>query len=739
MSSLLRFSRNRATGWPKLFALAVLMACGTTLLAADSPKEPDPAELIRFDVSLDPSDPFDPSNQANRNWLEPLKVRPGEVVRLTITATPEPGYHTYPVTQRSSAPEMTDAFLTKIKFQDAPGLKPLWPISESEPEFVDEGIGVFLEHKKPFTVSQDLFLLPGTAPGLKTLHFSIELQVCKRTCLNGTHNLSMPFEVAAGPEVAIAPELRKRLDAAPPPIKVRTVPAGLLPPNTPPDSAGNTRGSSLLGFILSGFFWGAVSLFTPCVFPMIPITVSFFLKQSEKTHHRPVSMALVYSLTIVAVLTVGAMVLLGVFQAASTYWATNLALGGVFVFFALSLFGMYDIALPSGLARFTSAHEGRGGTIGVIFMALTFSIISFSCVAPFLGGFAALVPSLGDVWGMLRSGELAKLGWLLLQLFLGALAFSVTFAAPFFLLALFPKLLHALPRSGAWMNTVKVVMGFLELAAALKFLRAAELGLFAGDPGYSGFLTYDLVLGIYVALSLLCGVYLLNIFRLAHDGPAEHLGVPRLIFSLLFLSLGFYLMPGLFKLENGQEQRPTGSVYAWLNSFLLPDEPGDSKSVGISSPGTPAGTTSKSSSKLLWLGNLEQGLKEAHDSGRLVFIDFTGEICSNCKYNEYSVFPRPMIKELLNQYVLVQLYLDTVPAKYQPTTSADENYQLQWGKFKTRERPLYAIVKPDGQGDFRIISVYKEGKINNVSGFAAFLKQPLTVAGAERTPVAKKE
>ncbi len=478
-------------------------------------------------------------------------------------------------------------------------------------------------------------------------------------------------------------------------------------------------------------------MFTPCVFPMIPITVSFFLKQSEKTHHRPVSMALVYSLTIVAVLTVGAMVLLGVFQAASTYWATNLALGGVFVFFALSLFGMYDIALPSGLARFTSAHEGRGGTIGVIFMALTFSIISFSCVAPFLGGFAALVPSLGDVWGMLRSGELAKLGWLLLQLFLGALAFSITFAAPFFLLALFPKLLHALPRSGAWMNTVKVVMGFLELAAALKFLRAAELGLFAGDPGYSGFLTYDLVLGIYVALSLLCGIYLLNIFRLAHDGPAEHLGVPRLIFSLLFLSLGFYLMPGLFKLENGEKQRPTGSVFAWLDSFLLPDEPTGSKPGSAS---TSAEGSKQSSSKLSWVGNLVQGLKKARDKDQLVFIDFTGEFCTNCKYNEFTIFPKPMIKELLNKYVLVQLYLDAVPAnKYDQATSAEENYRLQKDRFKRTQRPLYAIVHPDGRGDFQIVSVYEGGKINDVNGFAAFLKQPLTVAGAERTPVAKKE
>src|SRR5262249_37692165 len=341
----------------------------------------------------------------------------------------------------------------------------------------------------------------------------------------------------------------------------------------------------LLAFILAGIFWGAISLLTPCVFPMIPITVSFFIKQSEKEHHRPLAMAVVYSATIVIVLSIGAVLLLSVFQAASQHWVTNFILGGLFIFFALSLFGMYEITLPSAFANYTSTQQGRGGMMGTIFMALTFSIISFSCVAPFMGGFAALVPSFGNVSAMFKAGEYGALFGIFGKLTLGALAFSITFASPFFFLALFPSMLRKMPKSGSWMNTVKVVMGFLEVAAAIKFLRAAELLMF----GQAQFLTYDLALGMYVALSLACGLYLLGLFRLPHDDPPEHVGVPRLIVSVLFLSLGIYLAPALFRLNADQKQRPTGTVFAWLDSFLLPDL------------------------QERRLGNLAEGLREARD------------------------------------------------------------------------------------------------------------------------------
>jgi thiol:disulfide interchange protein DsbD len=260
-------------------------------------------------------------------------------------------------------------------------------------------------------------------------------------------------------------------------------------------------------------------------------------------------------------------------------------LGGLFIFFALSLFGMYEIRLPSGFANFTSARGGQGGVIGTVFMALTFTIISFTCIAPFYGGFIGLTASAQT------AGD-----WL--QLLLGVLAFSATFASPFFLLALFPSLLRSLPKSGSWMNTVKVVMGFLELAAGLKFLRAGELYL----SDTAEVLSYDLVLGVYIALCALCGLYLLKIFRLPHDHEVEpQLGVGRLAWSIAFLSLGLYLTPGLFKTASGP-QRPGGMVFAWVDSFLLREAEG-----------------------LTWQGNLQKGLQEAEKQGKLVFVDFTGK------------------------------------------------------------------------------------------------------------------
>jgi thiol:disulfide interchange protein len=287
-------------------------------------------------------------------------------------------------------------------------------------------------------------------------------------------------------------------------------------------------------------------------------------------------------------------------------------------------------------------------------------------------------------------------------------------------LALFPFLLKALPKSGSWLNTVKVVMGFLELAAALKFLRAAELNFFVKTE----FLTYDLVLGLYIALAVACGLYLLGIYRLPHDhGNHDSLSVPRLLFSIAFLGFALYLLPGLFKKDDGESQRPGGTVFAWLDSFLLPEEtPAPSRGA----PGAPP------SGRLAWVGDLKEGLKQAEAEKKLVFLDFTAQTCTNCKYNERNVFIKPEVKELLSRYVLVHLYTDNVPPEYQPATTGDENLKFQENEFKTAQLPLYAILKPKADGDYEVVGEpYKEGKINNVAGFARFLHDPLSGPGAD--------
>ena len=634
---------------------------------------PATAKLIDFDVKA-----------------EPATARRGQIVKLLIKGKPHAGFHTYPVTMRSSQQE--DPQLSALRIPVSKDFKPLWPIKESEPEFVPDWGKVLLEHKKPFTWEQNILVGPEATPGKHSLTFSIKLQVCDDShCTWGTHTFSVPITVKDEAALPVPDSITSGAASAKPPILVKPVPGGLSGSSSGEESGG------LLAFVLQGVFWGGVSLLTPCVFPMIPITVSFFLKQSEKEHHRPILMALVYSGTIVVVLTIAAVALLSFFRNLSTYWLMNFGLGALFVFFALSLFGMYEIELPSGLARFTSSREGSG-LAGTVFMALTFTIISFACVAPFLGGFGGTAAN-------------AKLSFS--KILLGGLAFSMTFASPFLLLALFPAMLKKLPRSGTWLNSVKVVMGFLELAAALKFFRQGELLI----TSETQFFTYDFVLALYVGISVLCGLYLLCVYRLPHDTPLENLGVPRLLFGLAFLGLAAYLLPATWKNDKGQSQRPKGVVFAWIDSFLLPEDEAD----------------------LPWTGDLNDALKTAAKSpGKRIFIDFTGKTCTNCKINEKEVFPKREVRELMQQYLLVQLFTDRVPDRLypgkerqklsgtnRPIEDAEKNLAFQRKRFNTAQLPLYAIGEPDGKGGFREVDRYSEGKINNVDEFVDFLRRNL--------------
>jgi len=559
------------------------------------------------------------------------EAKPGDIITVTITGTPHKGFHTYPLTQKT--PDQQEGQLCTLHYLDTPVSKldtpvfqPLYPITESEPQqqTIPELQQVVLEHDHEFTWKQD-FLVQKTPPGRKRLTFAVHVQVCDQSCAFGTHILETPaIFIDDGPDEPVPADIKERF-TQPPILEVIPGfgPAPIVGPPAPKEGPkiGSTHGKSapttttapaadtdLLSFLGLAVLWGALSLVTPCVFPMIPITVSFFIKQSESKKSSPFVLALVYSGTITTVLTVGGIFLIQILQPFSQHYVTNFLLGVLFLVFALSLFGMFEIVLPSWLVNLTSAREGRGGIVGTMFMALTFSIISFTCVAPFYGGFIGLASSSqGTAWWSNPD--------ILLKLCLGALAYSLTFASPFFFLALFPSLMRTLPKSGAWMNTVKVVMGFLELAAAVKLLRTAELGLM----GKAEYLTYDLCLGIYVALAILCGLYLLNLFRLPHDhGMPESLSVGRLMFSIAFISLGLYLMPGLFKQGDGERQRPKGVVFEWLESFLLPDQSGGEIA-------TTDGAGPRSPEKrLTWFGNLDKALKQAETEKKLVFIDFTG-------------------------------------------------------------------------------------------------------------------
>ncbi|MCS7167366.1 MAG: hypothetical protein RMI91_07195 [Gemmatales bacterium] len=551
--------------------------------------------------------------------LFPDHPRRGDIVRLEVLIRLKPGWMTYPLRQDDA--ELANV-VNQFELLDTTVLIPIADWHAPTPLSVQEGPYRKHYYRDSVSFTRQLIVRPDATPGNYSYPVQGRVLVCvkqdkQERCLPPEKFavqvplLILPSTVEVPVEVRpILDQLLLRSGTAPNLTEKPGATAGPATPAVPSSAKDKLLQRGLWAFILSGMFWGLVSLATPCVFPMIPITVSFFLKQAEKEHFRPVFFAFVYSGTIVIVLTLGALLLLGFFQAAIQHWLTNILIGALFIYFALSLLGWYDIQLPASLARFTSAREAKGGVTGVIFMALTFTIISFACVAPFLGGFAGLTPSLGNIALMLRQGELGQLILVFLILLAGGLAFSLTFASPFFILALFPTMLKALPKSGSWMNTVKVVMGFLELAAALKFLRAGEK-LLLGD---AVLLTFDFVLGSYVALAAACGLYLLGLFRLPHDElETNHIGVPRLLFGLAFLTLAAYLLPGLYQaplparegLENQTASlrvRPKGAIYAWLESFLLPDTFPEQA-----------------------LGSIHRGLELALKRKQRLFLNFTGD------------------------------------------------------------------------------------------------------------------
>ncbi len=657
--------------------------------------------------------------------FEPADAKPGQQVTLKVAVELNEGYYTYAIHQ----PDPSASQATKIDLPKSDDVFFYPPINDP-PNFLTKSDGMDLIRYYPEgTIWELKGVVPQSAkPGTKTVHLEkLTLVICfhigmKEGCLRPkAFPVSAELTVLDGPAIPIDPkieeEIRKSRGA---PIPIQAKPAdprekknvALRIPGNADYAADmklveemipkqNTGNAGFIALVLTAMFWGAVTLLTPCVFPMVPITVSYFLKQGEKKLHNPLMMATVYTLTILLVLGLAARFAVGVFKVLSVDPFMNVALGILFVVFAMSLFGMFDIALPSFLIRFTSQRERGGGYLGTIFMALSFSIVSFTCVAPFLGGFS----------GMVASGNFSEA-----QLFAGAFAFAATFAAPFFLLALFPTFLKKLPKSGGWMNTIKVVMGFLEVAAALKFFRTAELR-WQIPPNI---FTYDFVLSMWVVLLFLCGMYLINLYRLPHDEPQEHIGVTRMMFGFLVLSVGVYLLPGLFSSGKNEKQRPTGTLYAWVDAFLLPE---------------PSAAEVVSGNGLVWSADLKRSIDDARAKGEYIFVDFTGVTCSNCKLNERQVFTKPEVQELLKQYRLVQLYTDTVPPEFyesfpdpkQQDADAKINSRFQESRFGTIQLPVYVVLKPvPGSTAVEVVARYDEGKINNEAAFMSFLRTSLT-------------
>ena len=414
------------------------------------------------------------------------------------------------------------------------------------------------------------------------------------------------------------------------------------------DAVAASAGGSLWGFVLSAIGWALIALLTPCVFPMIPMTVSFFLKGSgsvAKGRFR----ALMYGLFIVVLYTVpigviifltwligGDAVTADIFNWLATHWLPNLIFFAVFMIFAASFFGAFEIVLPEKLVNDSDAKSDKSGLAGIFFMALTLVLVSFSCTGPIVG--SVLIQSTsGEFWTPIVT----------------MLAFSVVFALPFTLFALFPTWLKQLPKSGGWLNSVKVVLGFVELALGLKFLSVAD------QTYHWGILDREVYLAIWIAIFSLLGLYLLGKLKFKHDSDMPYLSVPRLVMAIISFSFVVYMLPGMW-----------GAPLTALSGYMPPMQSQDfvlsqGGAVAQSSEDDAAVAGVKYGDKLELPHGLQgffdmaQAEAYAAEVGKPLFVDFTGHGCVNCREMEARVWSDERVLKLLREeYVVVALYAD---------------------------------------------------------------------------------
>lgn len=421
-------------------------------------------------------------------------------------------------------------------------------------------------------------------------------------------------------------------------------------------SASSLGSEGFLSFIWLAILAGFAALLTPCVFPMIPLTVSYFSKQDDNAPG--IGKAFIFGAAIVATFTLLGVLLAAVFGVsgaqnfASNPWV-NLFIALVLVAFAFSLLGMYELQLPHQLTNWLNRKSNESSGIGgIMFMALTISAVSFSCTAPFVGG----------VFAATTGGE-----WF--YPVIGMIGFSAAFASPFVIFAIFPKWLESLPKSGSWMNVVKVLLGFIELAAAFKFLSNADL------VWQWGVVSRPLTIAAWIAIFLLTGLYLLGTFSLKHESKPERISTGRMLLSIPFLLFSFYLIPGLL-----------GSSLGIWDAFLPPKQATDVSLVA--SIGTTPGTGAASSADDGWSKDYEASRQKALEANQPVFIDFTGYTCTNCRAMESNVFPLAEVQQRFEQMELVKLYTDGGP-------DGPENQMFQFELTGNVALPTYAIVNPE--------------------------------------------
>ena len=635
-------------------------------------------------------------------WTTHTELQEGNEYRVIFTGKIADGYHTYTLTDEFSATEFMDMEVKGGEFVGQP-----YEIStptEEKDEFGDMAKHYYNE----IILAQNVKLTAQTAEFTGTIFTN--------TCTGGACSAGYyDFKVVLNPEnavMAIADTAvpAEKAAAATNPAKaekeigsdVKRVQALLTNPEAKITTKNQSAGS-IWSQILEAILWGFIMLLTPCVFPMVPMTVSFFLKGSEnvaagrfKAAMYGVFIVLIYTVPIAILILVtrfvgGDAVTANIFNWLSTHWIPNILFFVIFMVFAASFFGAFEITLPQSLVNKSDQNSDKKGLAGVFFMALTLVLVSFSCTGPIVGNVLIQATSSGGSF---------------ITPIIVMLAFSTAFAIPFTIFAFSPTLLKKFKKSGGgWLNSVKVVIGFVEVALGLKFLSVAD------QTYHWGILDREVYLAIWIVVFTLLGLYLLGKIRFAHDEPVEKLSVTRLSLAIVVFTFVVYMIPGMW-----------GAPLKALSGYLPPIQTHDFivKHVGLDG-------------EVEITKDFEEALIEAEKHNKPIFVDVTGHGCVNCREMESRVWSDPEVKALMSQYTVVALYVDDreqLPEnKWITNVETGEVYKrvgqandyIANTLYNTSTQPTYILLQPNGE---LLMDEWRNYDLN-IQEFADFLKRGL--------------
>ena len=565
----------------------------------------------------------------------------GENLYLKFNIEIDEGFHIYSVhPEKSLSPSYVD-IIDSVYFSHVGIINEPKPLKKFDKNFNQD----IYYHKNDIQLVKNLKLIENLENKKYLINGVFEYYACDESmCIPRWDDFSFEFQVFEGNK-------RENFDWEPFPIEYDS--------DIPLSELETEINKGLFSFILFALGMGFLALLTPCVFPMIPITVSYFTKEGEKEDNNPIFSASLYALGIIFIFTTLGLLLSftlgasGAGDLAANPWI-NIFIASLFIYLAFSLFGYYEIQTPSFIRQFSINQESRGGVLGILFMSLTFTLTSFTCTVAFVGALLATASQGAVFWPII-----------------GMLSFSLAFASPFFLLALFPQYLSKLPKSGGWLNSVKVIMGFLEIAAAFKFISNVDL------VWNWGVFDRNMVLFIWAVIFVLMGLYLLGLIKMPFDSPIKKWSFSRIGFCIIFLLIGIYLSTGLFS---------NNKVHGLIESYLPPDKEDD------------------------WIENLDEGYILSKELNKPIFIDFTGYTCTNCRWMEINIFEKEDVKLIFEDFILVKLYTDGKEDIHK------KNRKLEIERFGTAALPYYVILSPDD----RILGTFP-GMDTNKDNFIKFL------------------